>query len=319
MFVTVANKLARTGTRSVASTRLASIEFPNHIDFSDSTSCSCIDPTPCHQALNAILRGREMQWRGLLTATLVASALKAIAAADQPLTSLTRQLESANSQEQIRAAQTLSELGPRAAAAVPNLVKSLQTEDLALRFEVVMALGRISSNADLSVPALISALSDKAPIIQHAGIESLRSFGSDARPALPLLKTLLTSKEVHVRIGAARAIATIAYDDQAQMSAAIPVLIGGLSQEPSAAGEAILGLAAIGPAAVPALQRALAATESGTRINGADTLSAIGPGSRTGSGSRCWRLRDRMIRKSVRTPFAPWDRSDPSQKSLFPR
>ena len=176
----------------------------------------------------------------------------------------------------MRAAQTLGEMGPHAAAAVPGLVKLLGHDDLALRFEAVIALGRINADAKQAVPALIGVLSDKAPILQHAAVDSLRMFGPDAKAALPQLKQLLTSKDASVNVGAASAIASIAVHEKADVASAIPVLVAGLSQ-PAVAREAVHGLTTAGPAAVAPLQAALASSNAQVKIHAADALAAIGP------------------------------------------
>ena len=72
-----------------------------------------------------------MQWRSFLTAVLiVVSASRLVTAAD--LQSLVKQLESGAVDAQVSAAQSLGEMGPRAAAAVPALVKALGHDDLSL-------------------------------------------------------------------------------------------------------------------------------------------------------------------------------------------
>jgi hypothetical protein len=116
-----------------------------------------------------------MVWRGSLTALLITSALGIAAAAEPTVSSLTKQLESGSTNEQVSAAESLGNMGPRAASAVPQLVKLLSNDDLGVKLEAAIALGRINSEASVAVPALIGALSDsKTPILQQSAIDSLR-------------------------------------------------------------------------------------------------------------------------------------------------
>ena len=230
-----------------------------------------------------------MEWRLSLTGVVLALGLGAAAFAESPvthnvphreiaeITALIQKLESGSVDDRVRAAHTLGEMGPRAAAAVASLIKVLGHDDLGLELEAVIALGRISADAELTVPSLIRVLSDKSPILQHAAVDSLRMFGTAATAALPQLRQLLTSKDAAINVGAASAITSIAIRETSDVAAAIPVLIAGLSQADGIAGEAVHGLAAAGPTAVAPLQAVLSGSNVKSKIRAADGLAAIGP------------------------------------------
>ena len=200
-------------------------------------------------------------------------------AADKPQVALIKQLESGNLDERIGAAQSLGEMGLRAAEAVPALIKLVASDDLALKHEVVLALGRINSNSEQVVPALIRVLSDKAPLLQQAAIESLRMFGPDAKAALPQLKKLMDEKDALINVSAARAIVDIAPAQNDNVNKAITVLVAGLSQENfGISQEAVQGLVSVGPQAVPSVLALLDNPQPRIGIHACDILSMIGPG-----------------------------------------
>lgn len=87
----------------------------------------------------------------------------------------------------------LGNLGPEAAAAVPDLRSYLEDEDHAVA--TIRTLGRIGEPAAAAVPVIIEYLAGKRqskkplyfPSPVDAAIESLGNFGPAAKPALPLL------------------------------------------------------------------------------------------------------------------------------------
>lgn len=75
------------------------------------------------------------------------------------------------------AARMLGEIGESAKAAVPELVKNLQSSDPLLRFEAARALGRIGPAAQTAVPALQRALEDESLDVRQAAQTSLEQIG----------------------------------------------------------------------------------------------------------------------------------------------
>lgn len=88
----------------------------------------------------------------------------------------------------------LGELGPPAADAVPEILKTL-TDKAPARTYAVAALGQIASNAKLAVPALIRMLSDEDNEVRRAAVKSLGQFGPAAAKAVPKLIPLLGAND----------------------------------------------------------------------------------------------------------------------------
>src|SRR5262249_8041578 len=94
--------------------------------------------------------------------------------------------------EQTRASivGALGDFGPDAAAALPDLLTLLKTEDLppSVRFSMSVALPRIGPRAKLAVPTLIALLKDaKRDEAFHDFAQALGRFGPEAREAVPIL------------------------------------------------------------------------------------------------------------------------------------
>jgi hypothetical protein len=93
-------------------------------------------------------------------------------------------------------------------AAVPELIRGLESPDPTIRVRSAASIGRIGPDAKPAVPALTTALKDPDPAVQAAAAYSLGQIGPDARDALaelePLSRTAGPLGEV-----AAKAIAQI--------------------------------------------------------------------------------------------------------------
>ena len=71
-----------------------------------------------------------MRLIGMMAAIVACLAWNVASAADQQQIALTKKLETGDLDERIRAAQTLGEIGLRAAEAVPALIKLVESDDL---------------------------------------------------------------------------------------------------------------------------------------------------------------------------------------------
>ena len=176
------------------------------------------------------------------------------------------------------AAECLSELGPGAVRAVPNLIAAVRsgpnnydTGDgiIGVRDAIVKALG--STGDERVVPVLLDALENpqpveagpgaagyasKEPIGEEAALTALGLLGPLARPAVPrilpfLNRPLTGTRDLRIVQGAAAALGTI------RDPSAIPALIEALGRDQATPAVAA-ALGAFGPAAaaaVPALTR----------------------------------------------------------------
>ena len=73
----------------------------------------------------------------------------------------------------------LSEIGPRAAGAVPTLIQVIKDKDIDVRRNVTYALGTIGPAAKDAVPVLVSALEDK-----DTGVRAYAAFALGEEPLL---------------------------------------------------------------------------------------------------------------------------------------
>jgi HEAT repeat protein len=110
-----------------------------------------------------------------------------------------------------KAALMLGTLRSDARAAVPALVRLLQTdqeEDVCVAAAV--ALARIHEETGLAVPALIKTLQRADATVREFSALALRSYGSQARSAVPALQAALDDEDERVRQAAAFALEKIA-------------------------------------------------------------------------------------------------------------
>jgi hypothetical protein len=104
---------------------------------------------------------------------------------------------------------TLGNIGPPAAPAVPLLVEmmSLEKTDLT-RADAAEALGKIGDEEGLS--SLVRALkTDESDHVRHAAAYAIAKFGERARLAVPTLVESLNDEDISVRGASAYAIAQI--------------------------------------------------------------------------------------------------------------
>jgi hypothetical protein len=127
------------------------------------------------------------------------------------------------------AAECLGQLGPAAAAAVPDLIQAARTGPnnydtgdgvIAVRDSIVIALGQ--TGGQQALPVLLEALANPRPVEagpgaagfasaepvgEEAALTALRHLGPTARPALPAIRKLLARPQ---RTGRDRRIAQAA-------------------------------------------------------------------------------------------------------------
>ncbi len=126
------------------------------------------------------------------------------------------------------AARALANLGPRAAAATPELVRALHDKVNGTCWEATVALGRIGGPA---VPGLTSALQEEDATVRCAAARGLGEAGPESAPAVPALIQMLTRDSPAERAAAAQSLARIG-------TPAVAPLINVLVRERGAAREA---------------------------------------------------------------------------------
>jgi HEAT repeats len=88
-------------------------------------------------------------------------------------------------------AAVLGSMGPRAAAAVPALLRVPKNTNGFAYGSVLYALGRIHAKPDEAVPVLITALKDPSAANRSSAIFALGRFQGDAKSAVPALVTII--------------------------------------------------------------------------------------------------------------------------------
>jgi HEAT repeat protein len=116
------------------------------------------------------------------------------------------------------AIRCLGDFGPAARAAVPDVIRALETDDPEIKIAAIFTLGKLQSDPDKVIPLLIRYLDDDRCDAAAAG--ALAEFGSLAKPAVPKLLPLLNARDD---------------DDQAAAQAAL------LQIDPEAAAKAGVG------------------------------------------------------------------------------
>lgn len=95
----------------------------------------------------------------------------------------------------VRAANSLGDIGPRARAAIPDLIKALKGNDAAVQGPAANALGRIHSEPDKIIPMLIQCLDSPVQGVPEGAAEGLGEFGPLSKAAVPKLTELLKVRD----------------------------------------------------------------------------------------------------------------------------
>jgi len=150
-------------------------------------------------------------------ACTAARALGQIGANEEVIASLAEMLSSDVPERVSCAALGLRDLGPRAVAAVPQLIaayaKVLQSKQHIIgQMSISDAIGRIapkSARAPHAITILVRALDSGDEWVRRGAALALGSFGEDAAAAIPKLRTLEQDPAKDVRAAARAAVATI--------------------------------------------------------------------------------------------------------------
>ncbi len=150
-------------------------------------------------------------------ACTAARALGQIGASEEVIASLAVMLSSDVPERVSCAALGLGDLGPRAVAAVPQLIAAydrvLRSKSHVIgQMSISDAIGRIapkSPSASDAIAILVRALDSGDEWVRRGAIQALGNFGKDAAAVLPKLRTLERDPAKDVRIAASAAIVAI--------------------------------------------------------------------------------------------------------------
>jgi HEAT repeat protein len=130
------------------------------------------------------------------------------APAEQAVPALTELIQRDPSVRPIRA---LSDYGPEAKPAVPELIRLAGDRRLnsEIRWNAVRTLGKIGAGAVEAIPTLVEQLENPIPSIREHAAEALGDIGPAARETAESLLPLLSDTVTQVRRDAARSLGQI--------------------------------------------------------------------------------------------------------------
>jgi CubicO group peptidase (beta-lactamase class C family) len=110
------------------------------------------------------------------------------------------------------AAVALAQIGD---AALPALIRALDSDQAATRESAAIALGRMGPAAGPALPQLTRLLSDASAAVRQVAAVTLGGLGAAARPAAASLTQILSDRDPAVRRAAALALFQVAADARA--------------------------------------------------------------------------------------------------------
>lgn len=168
------------------------------------------------------------------------------------------------------AAEALAKVGE---AAVPALVKTASDGEPQVRRGAVMALGRMKAESDAIVDALAQACRDRDEEVRKEAYRGLADRGDQAAKAAEALEQAMAREErLETRIEAARALWRVS----GKATAAVPILVDGLTERLPGDSGVSDTLAQIGRPAVGPLAKALEREDGQFRGRVAFVLGTIG-------------------------------------------
>lgn len=201
-----------------------------------------------------------------------------VSADDAGVDSLVADLQSKLESTRLEAIDQLTLLGEKATAAAGPLAELLEDEAPRVRAHAAAALGRIGSKAQPVIESLMRASFDDESVVRREAVEALQRIQPGSEVTLPLLAKLLEDTDPAVTVRALDTIADLgkralplvsealknektaywaclAVSEIGPDAAELVDLLLGLVEgdDPGVKREAILALAAIGPAAVAAV------------------------------------------------------------------
>ncbi len=194
------------------------------------------------------------------------------------------------------ASVAISEVGPPAKAAVPDLIKMLSSDEPELAFQACMALGSIGPDAKTALPDLEKILNAKVMLgVKYAAAFALGRIATpDDSAAMSALNKAGQTDDKFMQIVCAAALARLHPKDTNEVAKAVKLLIAALnSDDPrlrQASARALQELNHASAVAGPALLAALKDADTDVAMNAIDALGSLGPQSAPKSPS-CSRSR----------------------------
>ena len=111
------------------------------------------------------------------------------------------------------ACKTLGAIGPKAAPAVPSLVKALHDPQVDVRQQAAIALGKIGPDAGPALPELIKAARETDKSVRCHAIHAIGSLGKSGIGAIPeLVKIMKDDDVIEVKLAAIDELASFGPD-----------------------------------------------------------------------------------------------------------
>jgi HEAT repeat protein len=155
------------------------------------------------------------------------------------------------------AAEELTNLGPAASSAAPEIAKLLEDKEESVRLQAVEAIGGMAPLSKEALPGLLTLAKEDTPAVRKRALWTLGRFGPYARPAIPLLVATAQSKDEDLAVPAIAALGNIGPD----AASAVPALLMVLQQDNTLLQHTVIySLGSIGTAdekVVPTLSRLL--------------------------------------------------------------
>jgi HEAT repeat protein len=203
--------------------------------------------------LREFLKKPEIAYWGVV----LAGELGPAAAAAVP--ELTALLDSPQHELRIKTLIALGEIGPKSAPAAAMIVQRLESDEImGARYAAAFALGSIGEKSEEVNRSLVDAARGDDPILKTLSLWALAKINPDeervVRYAVETIVANLAAEDPQVRSVAARALAD--FDDHADVAG--PALVALLKDaDPSVVGNALDALASIGPKIVDRIGNAL--------------------------------------------------------------
>ena len=131
------------------------------------------------------------------------------------------------------AAAAVANIGPEAAAAVPELIGALGDADTQVKINAAVALSRIGPKAEPAIRPLAQALNPKEPaLVRQYAAEALARIGQELEPAVPeLLRVLKDDPEPKVRQRAVWALGRVKDIEDSGAAKALEAVLSEKSRE----------------------------------------------------------------------------------------
>jgi HEAT repeat protein len=151
------------------------------------------------------------------------------------------------------AAFCLGVIGPRAAEALPAILRSLEDSDAEVRVHTIASIRGMGPAGGAALPVLAKLLEDEEPNVRRASAAALQGMGRGAEWACLALSRSMSDEDKYVRAWAAGALARLGREDVRPLA----LLAEALEDDESDFSEVAEILGEIGPRALPTLKHCL--------------------------------------------------------------